>query len=145
MEKDESDVESIVNTINSWIPKLYSKDQPLINLSNGKPASPEMILNVNTTYDRGVSERDLFIGGLVTYRDRVSEDSSLNYHSTIKKQVVITFQDKKKAIKAKSIFADEGESFADILCRYDGKILDYEFLFRWPITKAPWMICERKK
>ena len=59
MEKDESDVESIVNTINSWIPKLYSEDQPLINLSNGKPASPELILNVNTTYDRGVSERDL--------------------------------------------------------------------------------------
>ena len=81
----------------------------------------------------------------MTYRNRESEDSSLNYHSKIKKQVVITFQDKKKAIKPRSIVADEGESFADILCRYDGKILDYEFLVRWPITKAPWMICDEEE
>ena len=58
--KDSADVQSIVSTLISWVPKLYSDSQPLINISNGCPATPELINNVKTMYSRGKTAQDLF-------------------------------------------------------------------------------------
>ena len=47
--KDSADVQSIVSTLISWVPNLYSDSQPLINISNGCPATPELITRENGT------------------------------------------------------------------------------------------------
>ena len=46
--KDSADIQSIVSTLISWVPNLYSDSQPLINISNGCQATPELINNVKT-------------------------------------------------------------------------------------------------
>ena len=42
MQKDEADVQRIVEGLNSWIPDLWSQQQPLVNISNGLLATAEM-------------------------------------------------------------------------------------------------------
>ena len=49
MRKDELDVKMIISTLNSWVPALYSENQPLINIGSGHPATAEMISNVKST------------------------------------------------------------------------------------------------
>ena len=65
----------------------------------------------------------------------------MQYRDAIKKEVLLTFADKPKKSKKFSIPEDEGQAFGDILCRYDGKILDYDYLCSFPITSRPWSIC----
>ena len=69
MAKDKSDVESIVTTLDLWVPGLYSEHQPLINISNGCPASPELLNNVKTMYSRGVTARDSFFARITMFTD----------------------------------------------------------------------------
>ena len=125
--KDSADVQSIVSTLISWVPNLYSDSQPLINISNGCPATPELINNVKTMYSRGEKAPDLFFGRIVSYSD-TNEVSKLTYRSKIPRQQLLTFADKSKKNKYSSIPEDEGQSFADILSRYDKKVLDLEYL-----------------
>ena len=61
------------------------------------------------------------------------------------RQNLITFGDKGKKKKATSIPGDEGQSFADILTRYDNNIFDFEYLMMWPVTTRPWSICNEEK
>ena len=126
-----------------WVPNLYSDKQPLINISSGRPASNEMILNVKSTYSRGKTARDSFISRLVTYDDQIN-DEKLSYRDKIPQQKMITFADKSKKKSFVPIAIDEGQSFADILSRYDEKILDYNFLMSWPVTTCPWSICNEE-
>ena len=51
---------SIVEVLDSWVPDIYSKDKPLINISNGKPATPELIANARSLRQRGEDARNAF-------------------------------------------------------------------------------------
>ena len=144
MRKDELDVKMIISTLNSWVPALYSKNQPLINICSGRPATAEMISNVKSTYSRGKTARYLFLGRLVKYNEEES-DAKLTYRDKIPQQKLITFAQKDKNKKVIPIPVDEGQSFADILSRYDQKILDYQYLMSWPVTTRPWSICNEEE
>ena len=82
MRKDELDVKMIISTLNSWVPALYSENQPLINICSGRPATAEMISNVKSTYSRGKTARYLFLGRLVKYNEEES-DAKLTYRDKI--------------------------------------------------------------
>ena len=61
IEKDESDVQAIMQGIVSWIPNIWSPNQPLINIYTGVPASTEIMSNFKTLEKRGSEARDEFI------------------------------------------------------------------------------------
>ena len=61
MPKDEADVQRIVEGLNSWIPDLWSQQQPLVNISNGLLATAEMAENVKSTKDRGKEAKKQFL------------------------------------------------------------------------------------
>ena len=63
----------------------------------------------------------------------------------MKKEVPLTLADETKMEKKFSISEDKGQSFGDILCRYDQKFLDFDFLCSFPITSRPWSICNEDK
>ena len=71
------------------------------------------------------------------------DDVKLTYHDKIPRQQLLMFADKSKKNKCSSILEDEGQSFADILSRYDKKVLDLQYLMSWPVTTRPWSICKQ--
>eukprot|EP00112_Aurelia_sp_Birch-Aquarium-sp1_P017225 Seg3972.2 transcript_id=Seg3972.2/GoldUCD/mRNA.D3Y31 product="hypothetical protein" protein_id=Seg3972.2/GoldUCD/D3Y31 len=167
MQKDEADVQCIVEGLNSWIPELWSPQQPLVNICNGVLATDEMIDNVKSTKGRGVEAKKQFVERfiLATKRNATHEESavseepaaadelplqspigqsSLSYHDPIKKQAVITFENLVQRRKTVSIPEDEGKSFAAILAEYDSKKLDLRKIMHWPITSKPWSLCNDK-
>ena len=131
---------SIIDVLDSWVPNIYSKDQPLINISNGKPAAPEIIANARSLQQRGEDARNAFFSR-ISCQKGLDSTQTLQYRDSIRKEVLLTFADKPKTEKKFSIPEDEGQSFGDILCKYDQKFLDYEFLCSFPITSRPWSIC----
>ena len=67
-----------------------------------------------------------FFGRIATYKEETECEVKLSYNDPITRHNLITFTNKEKKKKATSIPEDEGQSFADILSRYDKKFLDYE-------------------
>ena len=130
MQKDEADVQRIVEGLNSWIPELWSQQQPLVNICNGVLATDEMTESVKSTKRRGVEARKQFVErftlptqstitneepaalGEPTAADELPVQSSmerapLSYHDPIKKQAVITFENQVQRKKTASIPEDE--------------------------------------
>ena len=142
--KDESDVVSVIETLDAWVPDLYSKDKPLMNISNGVKASEELIENTRSLMERGEKERNSFFSRINTVGDAIT-DGELQYNDPIKKKPLFTFSDKKKQPKANTIPEDEGLSFGDILARYDKKFLDVQYLCSYPVTSRPWAICRENE
>ena len=104
MQKDEADVQRIVEGLNSWIPELWSPTQPLVNICNGVLATAEMIDNVKSTKSRGIEAKNKFLerfmlptksdpeneelalsGPAASEEIPVQSTSSLSYHDPIKK------------------------------------------------------------
>ena len=83
--KDESDVALVVETLDAWVPDIYSKDKPLINISSGIPASEELIQNARTLIARGEKERDAFFARINTVGEAFA-DGGLQYRDKIKEQ-----------------------------------------------------------
>ncbi len=152
MQKDEADVQRIVEGLNSWIPELWSPTQPLVNICNGVLATAEMIDNVKSTKSRGIEAKNKFLerfmlptksdpeneelalsGPAASEEIPVQSTSSLSYHDPIKKQAVITFENLVPRKKTTSIPEDEGKSFAAVLAEYDSKKLDLQKIMHWPI------------
>ena len=167
MQEDEADVQRIVEGLNSWIPDLWSQQQPLVNISNGILATAEMTENVKSTKDRGKEARKQFFERFTlpvqsnetskehaaseesAGTDKLSVESStgkspLSYHDPIKKQLVIAFENLELRKKRPSIPEDEGKSFAALLAEYDSKKLDLRKIMHWPITSKPWSLCNEK-
>ena len=143
--KDEKDVENIMEILELWVPNIYSEDQPLINIATGVPATNELKLNAQLLKERGEHDRNEFFKRIATFREETSDEINPSYNDPIKRQNLITFSDKNKKKKITSIPEDERESFADILARYDKKILDFEYLMKWPVTTCPWSICNKEE
>ena len=61
----------------------------------------------------------------------------LSYHDKIKQQKLLRFGDKNKSKSKSPILEDEGQSFADLLSRYDQKFLDLHYLMSWPVATRP--------
>ena len=96
--KDESDVVSIVDVLDSWVPNIYSKDKPLINISNGKPAAPEIITNARSLQQRGEVARNAFFSR-ISCQKGLDSTQTLQYRDSIRKEVLLTFADKPKTEK----------------------------------------------
>ena len=96
--------------MDSWVPNIYSKDKPLINISNGKPASPELIANARSLKQRGEDARNAFFSR-ISCQKGLDSSQTLQYRDSIKKEVLLTFADKTKMEKKFSISEDEGQSF----------------------------------
>ena len=141
--KDKRNVEAIVNITEAWVPDIFSDKQPLINIGSGSIASDELISNVKSMLTRGKVARDSFFERLYTSTKDESVDS--DYYGTIKRELQKTFADKTKPSQKMNILEDEGQSFSDVLSRYDNKVLDYTFLMSWPVTSRPWAICNEEE
>ena len=87
--------------------------------------------------------RDSFLVKLTTFTK--GEKTSSGYYDVMKKEIQKTIADKNKPLGKKSILEDEGQSFSDILSRYNNKILDFQFLMSWPVTSRPWAICNEEE
>eukprot|EP00794_Sanderia_malayensis_P004018 gene4018-4565_t len=163
MQKDEADVQRIVEGLNSWIPELWSPMQPLVKICNGVLATSEMIDNVISTKSRGTEAKNQFLERFMQPAESdagneepalsdptaskeipVQSTWSLSYHDPIKKQAVITFENLMPRKKATSIPEDEGKSFAAALAEYDSKKLDLQKIMHWPITSKLWSLCNVK-
>ena len=142
-EKDKRNVEAIITVTKAWVPDIFSDNQPLINISNGSLASDELVSNVRSMLTRGKTERDSFFTKLTTFTK--GETAKSDYYEVIKREVQKTFADKSKSSRKMCILEDEGQSFSDILSRYNNKILDFPFLMSWPVTSRPWAICNEEE
>ena len=71
----------------------------------------------------------------------MNKNEVLQFRDPAKQQILMTFTDKPKKDERFLIPEDKGQAFGDIISRYDGKILDLEFLSSYPITSRPWSIC----
>eukprot|EP00794_Sanderia_malayensis_P002186 gene2186-2488_t len=61
MQKDEADVQHVVEGLNSWIPELWFPIQPLVNICNGILATAELVDNVKSTKSRGTEAKNQFL------------------------------------------------------------------------------------
>ena len=96
MEKDKTDVEAIVCIFKTWVPNIYSDTQPLINISKGSPATPQLLKNVKYMYSRGKTARDLFFLRITTTNGAQYKKT---YRHKIDREPQLTFADKKKPDK----------------------------------------------
>ena len=141
MQKDEDDVKAVVNGLFTWIPDLWKDDQPIVNISNGKVASNEMMENVLLAKQTGIMAREEFVQRFTSDKEAKNK---MTYNDPIKRHPVYTFSKLDAKKKAMSIPEDECQSFGNILASYDTLKLDLKCIVHWPVTSKPWSICNEK-
>ena len=63
--------------------------------------------------------------------------SDAEFYDNIKRQTVISFNDKDKKEKCNTIAEDENKSFREILSCFEGKTLNLRWIMQWPVTSKP--------
>ena len=106
-----------------------------------------MVENIKTTVERGESARNSFFKRIATFTEEGSNDDKthptytrIKSHDNLSSPLLI-----KKRDRSLSIPEDEGQSFADIMNRYDKQVLDIEYIMKWPVTTFPWAICKEEE
>ena len=119
--------------IKSWLPELWSSEQPITNFATGIKATDEMKEDSLNIKERGATARVSFIKELPTKENKDA------YYSTIKRQPIKLFE-KKGNTKKQGIPSDESQSFTEIFALFDQKTLDLRKNLEWPVTSTPWAI-----
>ena len=58
---DENDVKMLSQTLEEWVPNLWTSEQPLVNIATGKEAPQEMVKNVKSLKPIGENAMNEFI------------------------------------------------------------------------------------
>ena len=61
MKKDEEAVERLASGLNEWVPDLWSSSHPLVTVATGVVAPSNMVQNVLSAKDRGMTAKEEFI------------------------------------------------------------------------------------
>ena len=137
---DENDVVMLSSCLKEWVPGLWDPDEPLTNIATGKKADLSMVENVRSTKKRGEEAmNELFLR--ITIDDDNQPLSDAEYYDKIKRQAVISFNDKDKKEKCDTIAEDENKSFGEIFSCFEGKTLNLRWIMQWPVTSKPYALC----
>ena len=113
MIRDEKNVRCVLVCVKSFVPELWSDDQPSVHLASGEIASKSMVIEFKTAKKRGEDARKEFFSRFTRVNSLVTTKST--YYDSISKQSCTIFAPKKSAKKDLVIPTDEGQSFAEIL------------------------------
>ena len=108
----------LLQTLQEWVPNLWTSEQSLANVATGKEAPQEMIKNVITRF---------------TFQENNSSQNT--YYDNIKKQKLVSFvTTSNKTMSA--IAEDENKSFSEIFACFDKQTLNLCQImnWHWPIT-----------
>ena len=106
MIRDEKNVRCVLVCVKSFVPELWSDDQPLVQLTSGEIASKSMVIEFTTAKKRGEDARKEFFGRFTHVNSLITTKSTC--YDSISKQPCTIFAPKKSAKKELVIPTDEG-------------------------------------
>lgn len=87
MLKNKSNVQMLLQTLETWVPNLSKENEPLVNISTRERASNKLIENFETRY-----VRNEFILHITTYKKHaVRKNFQKKFYDEIKKQNLFCF------------------------------------------------------
>ena len=124
--------------LKSFVPELWSDDQPLEHLTSEEIASKRTMIELKTAKKRGEDARKEFFSRFTRVNSLVTTKST--YYDSISKQPCTIFAPKMSANKYLVILTDEGQSFDEVLSEFSGKTLELEQVMHGRVTEKPWSI-----
>ena len=134
---DENDVKMLSQTLEEWVPNLWTSEQLLVNIATGKEAPQEMVKNVKSLKQIGENAMNEFIARFTFQENNFSQNT---YYDSIKKQKCVSFVTNSNK-KMSTIAKDENKSFGEIFACFDNQRLDLRQIMNWPVTNKPYYIC----
>ena len=107
----ENDVKMLSQTLEEWVPNLWTSEQPLINIATGKEAPQEMVKNVKSLKQISENAMNEFIAVFTFQENNFSQNT---YYDSIKKQKVVSFVTNSN--KKMSTIAEDENKFFCVLC-----------------------------
>ena len=89
--KGESEIQMLLQMLETWMPNLKGDNQPLINISSGEKASTDFIENFKTRYDRGTVGMNEFFKRITEKNEQGRTIPEKSYYDPIKKQKLVIF------------------------------------------------------
>ena len=125
---DENDVKILSQTLEVWVPNLWTSEQPLVNIATGKETPQEMIKKVKSLKQIGENAMNEFIARFTFQENNFSQN---RYYDSIKKQKNVSFVTKSNK-KMSTVAEDENKSF--------NQTLNLHQIMNWPVTNKPYSI-----
>ena len=122
----------LLQTLQEWVPNLWTSEQSLANVATGKEAPQEMIKNVKSLKQINENVMNEFITRFTFQENNSSQNT---YYDNIKKQKLVSFvTTSNKTMSA--IAEDENKSFSEIFACFDKQTLNLCQImnWHWPIT-----------
>ena len=94
--KDESEVQMLLQMLETWVPNLQEDNKPLINISTGEKASTDFIENFETIYDRGTVGMNKFFKRITEKNEEERTIPEKSYYDSIRKQKLAIFGSNQK-------------------------------------------------
>ena len=91
MKKDEYHVKRVVAELKLWVPDMWKKEQPLVNVCDDTIVSDEMVRNVLSARKTEEDAMTKFFTRFTTTGADVTDPKRAKYDDTIKKQKTYTF------------------------------------------------------
>ena len=134
---DENDIKMLSQTLEEWVPNLWTSEQPLVNIATGKEAPQEMVKNVKSLKQIGENVMNEFIARFTFQENNFSQNT---YYDSIKKQKVVSIVTNSNK-KMSTIAEDENKSFGEIFACFDNQTPNLRQIMNWPVTNTPYSIC----
>ena len=134
---DENDIKMLSQTLEEWVPNIWTSEQPLVNIATGKEAPQEMVKNVKSLKQIGENAMKEFIARFTFQENNSSQNA---YYDSIKKQKVVLFVTTSNK-NMSTIAEDENKSFGEIFACFKNQTLKLRQIMNWPVTNKPYSIC----